>query len=214
MRAETNEFPHLKINRNKFVLFHSITLHLQCIMESPDSKSIQGESLKAAISNPSIVETNENACNDFICGTLSKQGMKKIFVIDWFLVFFFAITAYSGFQLHYAGHFQSHDMWHNWAVGHTIAGSLFFISGIFHIHTHIGWYKSILSKGLGKKSSNTLWLSLFFAAASISGIILLGVNGANSDTGIWHYRIGIILTASSLLHFVKRFSILKKNSGK
>ena len=33
----------------------------------------------------------------------------------------FLITAYSGLELHIAGHFSTHQVWHNWAVCHILA---------------------------------------------------------------------------------------------
>lgn len=47
--------------------------------------------------------------------------MKRIFIIDWCLALAFLITAYSGLELHIAGHFSTHQVWHNWAVCHILA---------------------------------------------------------------------------------------------
>lgn len=44
--------------------------------------------------------------------------MKKIFVIDWWLIALFLVTAISGFGMHISGSRYSHDIWHNWAVAH------------------------------------------------------------------------------------------------
>ena len=137
--------------------------------------------------------------------------MKKIFVIDWALLIVFAITAISGFELHIAGHFSGHEVWHNWAVCHTLASLAFIILGALHIQTHWGWYKSLISKGFGKKSRITVWLTFIYFVATITGILLLFIAGANTGIGLWHYRIGIILTIISTGHFLKRFPILKKS---
>ena len=137
--------------------------------------------------------------------------MKKIFVIDWALLIVFAITAIAGFELHIAGHFSSHEVWHNWAVCHTLASLASIIFGVLHIQTHWGWYKSLVSKGLGKKSKITVGISIVFVIATITGILLLLVAGANTGIGLWHYRIGIILTIISAGHFLKRFPLLKKS---
>lgn len=51
--------------------------------------------------------------------------MKKIFVIDWTLIPVFVLSAFSGIQLHVAGHGTSHEVWHHWAVFHIIASILF-----------------------------------------------------------------------------------------
>ena len=102
--------------------------------------------------------------------------MKKIFVIDWILVFVFVLSAFSGIGLHS----NNHELWHNWAVFHVLTSFLFFVAAIFHITTHWGWYKGTIKNGLGKKSKITIVLSVVFLLVSVTGIILLGVNGANS----------------------------------
>ena len=112
--------------------------------------------------------------------------MKKIFVIDWILFFVFVLSAFSGIGLHIAGHGNNHELWHNWAVFHVLGSFLFLITVIFHITTHRGWYKGAVRNGLGKKSKITAVLSVVFFLVSVTGIILLGVNGTNSDTGLLH----------------------------
>ena len=140
--------------------------------------------------------------------------MKRIFIIDWWLLLAFAITAYSGFELHIAGHFSTHEVWHNWAVCHTLASLTFIILGVLHIQSHWGWYKSLISKGIGKKSRITILLSLIYLIVSITGIVLLSIKGANTDIGLWHYKIGIVLTIICVGHFIKRFPILRKSISK
>ena len=139
--------------------------------------------------------------------------MKKLFVIDWCLVMAFALTAFSGFELHVAGHFSTHEVWHNWAVFHTLSSLAFIITSILHVQTHWGWYKGLITKGLGKKSRVTVVLSLIFLIASVTGIVLLGVQGCCSGIGMWHYKMGILLTLVGVGHLVKRFSILRKSLG-
>ena len=70
--------------------------------------------------------------------------MKRIFVIDWILIFVFILSAISGFGLHRAGHGSSHELWHNWAVFHILGSVLFLVAIIFHVTTHRGWYKGII----------------------------------------------------------------------
>ena len=138
--------------------------------------------------------------------------MKKIFVIDWWLVVLFLITAISGFGMHISGTRCTHEVWHNWAVVHTLSSIGFLISGIMHIQSHWAWYKGWFSKGLGNKSRVTALLSIIFVAISITGIILIvAIDGANSGIGLWHYRIGIVMTGISLGHIIKRMPILKKS---
>ena len=117
--------------------------------------------------------------------------MKKIFVIDWILVFVFVLSAFSGIGLHIAGHGNSHE--------------------VFHITTHWGWYKGTIKNGLGKKSKITGVLSVVFLLVSVTGIILLGVNGANSDIGLLHYEIGIVTIILCVGHILKRIHLLRKS---
>lgn len=137
--------------------------------------------------------------------------MKKIFVIDWILIFVFILSAFSGIKLHIAGHGNDHEQWHHWAVFHVLTSLLFFIAVLFHITTHEGWYKGLIRNGIGKKSKGTVVLSVVFLLVTVTGVALLGVNGANSDIGLWHYRIGIIATALSAGHILKRIPLLRKS---
>ena len=79
-----------------------------------------------------------------------KNSMKKIFVIDWILLAVAAFSAYSGIELHVAGHGDVHEIWHNWAVVHVITSLLFLIFGIVHVKMHIG-IRVCLQKVLGIK---------------------------------------------------------------
>ena len=130
--------------------------------------------------------------------------MKKIFVIDWILFFAFILSAFSGIELHIAGHGSEQEIWHNWAVSHVLASLLFLIFAILHIVTHWSWYKGIIRNGIGRKSKVTVILSAVFVLVSITGIALLGIDGANSLMGQWHYRIGIVTIILSVGHVLKR----------
>lgn len=136
--------------------------------------------------------------------------MKKILVIDWILLFAFVLSAYSGIGLHAAGHGSEHEIWHNWAVFHVLTSFLFLVSATLHIATHWGWYKGIIRKGIGRKSKVTVVLSTVFLLVSVTGIILLGIDGANSTMGLWHYRIGIATAVISVGHILKRKQLLSK----
>ena len=137
--------------------------------------------------------------------------MKKIFVIDWSLVFMFVLSAFSGIGLHIAGHGNNHGLWHNWVVFHVLTSFLFFVAAIFHITTHWGWYKGIIKNGLGKKSKITVVLSVVFFLVSVTGIILLEVNGTNSYIGLLHYKIGIVTIVLCIGHILKRTPLLRKS---
>lgn len=137
--------------------------------------------------------------------------MKKIFVIDWILIFVFVLSAYSGIALHKAGHGNNHEIWHNRAVFHALTSFLFLVTAIFHVATHRGWYRGIIKNGIGRKSKVTVVLSIVFLAVSVTGIVLLGVNGPNSRIGLWHYKIGIVTGLFSIGHILKRLPALRKS---
>ena len=137
--------------------------------------------------------------------------MKRIFVIDWILIVVFIVSAISGIGLHIAGHGNSHEVWHNWAVCHALGSVLFLVAIIFHVRTHGGWYKGIIKNGIGRKSKVTAVFSIVFLLLSVTGIVLLGVNGANSPLGLWHYKIGIVMTVIAVGHIIKRLSALRKS---
>ena len=137
--------------------------------------------------------------------------MKRVFVIDWILIPLFLLTAYTGIKLHIVGHGNNHELWHNWAVFHVLTSFLFFLAAIFHITTHWGWYKGIIKNGLGKKNKITVVLSVVFFLVSVTGIILLGVDGANSYIGLLHYKIGIVTIVLCIGHLLKRISLLRKS---
>ncbi len=138
--------------------------------------------------------------------------MKKIFIVDWLLLLVAGLSAYSGVKLHIAGHFFTHEVWHNWAIFHIITSVLFLIIGIIHIKNHWGWYKSITKRKFNNKTGNTLFLSIVFGLVSLTGIVLiLFVNGANSYIGIWHYRLGLVIAILSIVHIIKRWHLLRKS---
>ena len=137
--------------------------------------------------------------------------MKRIFVIDWILIVVFIVSAISGIGLHIAGHGNSHEVWHNWAVFHALGSVLLLVAIIFHVRTHGGWYKGIIKNGIGRKSKVTAVFSIVFLLLSVTGIVLLGVNGANSPLGLWHYKIGIAMSVIAVGHIIKRLSALRKS---
>lgn len=137
--------------------------------------------------------------------------MKKIFIIDWGLIPVFVLSAYSGTELHIAGHRNSHEIWHNWAVFHVLVSILFLIVVILHIVTHWNWYKATIRNGIGRKSKVTAILSTLFLFVALTGFALLGIEGAGSTVGEWHFGAGIIVTILSVGHILKRFPLLRKS---
>lgn len=130
--------------------------------------------------------------------------------IDWSLIPIFIASAYTGFELHSAGHSATHEIWEKWAMAHIISCVLFLFVGTYHIYIHWNWYKSLLANGLGKKSVVTLMLSVFFLLLVISGIVLVvAINGPNSHIGVLHYVCGILLSIFGCIHIIKRRAFLK-----
>lgn len=128
----------------------------------------------------------------------------KILFIDWSLLPLSILSFFTGLKLHLAGHGDSHEEWHNWAVAHVIMSLLFMVACVYHIKTHAKWYHSLLKNGPRRKSKITLAISIVFAATVITGIALLGVEGANSGIGLWHYKIGLLMGLLAVIHIVKR----------
>lgn len=140
--------------------------------------------------------------------------MKRIFIIDWMLIPSFLLSAYTGIELHLAGHGMCHDVWHNWAVFHVLVSFMFLAFVVLHVKMHVSWYKSILQKGLGNKSRITFSLSILFLILSLTGLVLLVKEGGNTCVGKWHYRVGLLMIVFSVLHIVKRWSVLRKSIKK
>lgn len=136
--------------------------------------------------------------------------MKRIFIIDWCLIPLFLSAVFTGTGLHIAGHGNSHELWHTWASAHIVASVLFTVLITFHVRTHWGWYRSLFRDGLGRKSHVTVAVSLVFIILAFSGYALLGVDGAGSGLGMWHYRIGLLSLVLFSGHIIRRISVLRK----
>lgn len=131
--------------------------------------------------------------------------MKSTFKLEWLLQLTFVTTAVSGIGLHIAGHGAGHEVWHNWAAAHILSSLFWLISVAAHIRRRWNWYKAVVSQGIGRKSRITMVLSAVFLIVAVTGIVLIAcVDGADSTIGLWHYRIGFLLIAFSLIHIAKR----------
>ena len=138
--------------------------------------------------------------------------MKKIFAIDWIMIITFVPSICSGIGLHIAGHGTDHEVWHNWAVLHVFSSLLFLVAAIFHIKTHWSLYRSSVRSGMGHKSPVTAVLSVVFVFVVVTGVVLLGIEGAGSSVGVWHYRTGIVVSILSVGHLLKRISLLRRGT--
>ena len=128
---------------------------------------------------------------------------------DWLLIPVSIASVITGFGLHVAGKNAPHEVWEQWAMAHVVATVLFLVLGILHVWHHWAWYKSLFSKGLGKKSRVTLLLTIAFLLLVVTGIVLIvAIEGPNSTTGHLHYLFGLLLTILSLWHIAKRWKAL------
>ena len=136
---------------------------------------------------------------------------KTLFLTDLLLLIVFVPSSSTGFTLHWAGHQNNHELWHNWAVAHIISTLLLTILVAIHIYAHWGWYKSLFKNGIKNQSRVTILLSALMLIVAITGIVVLFRHqGANTELGLWHYILGIVTTAVVLGHYIKRHRILIK----
>lgn len=139
---------------------------------------------------------------------------KIIFLTDMELIPVFALTAYTGIELHVAGHGTDHQVWHDMAVFHSIAGFSFLILAAIHVKYHWAWYKALKSKGLKNKSKIVAALSALFTIVAASGILLaFFIDGANTHVGLWHYKAGLVTGVLASLHIFKRWALLRKGTA-
>lgn len=132
-----------------------------------------------------------------------------IYLTDLVLVPLFALSFYSGIELHMAGHGTEDDIRHNWAVFHTVVSLFFTMFGMMHVKTHWAWYKGLKAKKGKGKSKTVLLLSIAFICIVGTGILLLFcIEGANSFTGALYYKTGIIMGVSGISHLLKRIHLL------
>ncbi|MFV0290210.1 MAG: DUF4405 domain-containing protein [Mangrovibacterium sp.] len=139
---------------------------------------------------------------------------KAIYIIDLILIPIFILLIYSGLKLHVAGHDDNHEVWEYWSHYHIIVSIFSVLFGYWHVKAHWAWYKSLVKKGMGKKSRITLVVSLLFLFDLITGVVLVFfVEGGNSSIGMWHYRLGLLLVVFVLIHLITRFSAMIKGLG-
>lgn len=139
---------------------------------------------------------------------------KIIFLTDMALIPVFALTAYTGIELHVAGHGTDHQVWHDMAVFHSIAWFSFLILAAIHVKYHWAWYKALKSKGLKNKSKIVAALSALFIIVAASGILLaFFIDEANTHVGLWHYKAGLVTGVLASLHILKRWALLRKGTA-
>ncbi|MCX4302275.1 MAG: DUF4405 domain-containing protein [Alistipes sp.] len=130
---------------------------------------------------------------------------KFIYLNDLLLVPLFVLTVWTGIELHVAGHGSDHAVWHHWALFHTVVGLLFMAAGAIHVKSHWGWYKGLKTLKRRDKRKMVLLFSVVFLLVVVSGLALLFFfDGANTLTGLLHYKIGLAVSLLGLLHILKR----------
>ena len=134
--------------------------------------------------------------------------MKRIFLIDWLLIPVFVLTSYTGIELHCA---SNHLVWHNWAVAHVIISFLFVLLVLCHIKTHWSWYRGIAKNGVRRKRRITFLVSVLFLFVTFTGFMLLGMQGPESNIGLWHYKGGLLSIVLFSGHILKRIPILRRS---
>ncbi|MDE5971987.1 MAG: 4Fe-4S dicluster domain-containing protein [Muribaculaceae bacterium] len=136
--------------------------------------------------------------------SIHKKKSALSFRVERLLPLAFIATAATGIGLHAAGHGTDHDVWHNWSVAHIASCLLWLLAAGFHLKRHLGWYKTLFSKGIVKERLATISMSVLFLATVITGCMLLSVHGPASRVGLWHYKSGILLIIVTLFHTTRR----------
>lgn len=148
-----------------------------------------------------------------LCGK-KMSGKRSVFITDAALVPLFAAVLATGVRLHVAGETQSHDVWHVWAVWHTLAGIAFLALVFLHLRHHWGWYKGWRKRSV-RRNGVTWLLSLSFAVTVLTGALLLAcVEGAGSPTGWCHYVAGLVAGICGIRHMAARWPVLRKGLGR
>ena len=128
-----------------------------------------------------------------------------VFLVDSVLAPLFALTVYTGLELHVAGHGADHEAWHDWAVFHTLVGLLFTVFGAIHVRDHWGWYRGLWAKGPKGRSRIVSALSAVCVPLLVTAVLLLCcVDGANTPVGLCHYAAGLAAGILGILHVLTR----------
>ena len=136
--------------------------------------------------------------------------MKPIFRTDLSLAILGLGSLVSGILIHYAGHFESHNVWHNLSVLHFFVNVAFLITTMIHIKQHWGWFRGLLKKSSLKKKV-ALFVTIAFLTVSLSGIYLLAfTEGQGTHAGVVHYVLGLIFGLLAILHLTRRWSVFRK----
>lgn len=135
--------------------------------------------------------------------------MKRIFKIDLLLYLLGPATAVSGFVFHVAGHGGNVHHWVVWAWIHTTFALLMTVTMVLHLVTHKAWLKGLKSGVQRRRRRMTFLLGVLALAMVVSGVLLLGIDGANTPVGLWHYRLGIFFVLLSFGHAARRFRIFR-----
>lgn len=121
---------------------------------------------------------------------------------DWAAALFFALTLYSGVQLHVAATF-------NMLILHIAASLLLLAAIAIHIAQHGAWFKALRKPSSSRKVKRrriaVLLLAALFLATAISGICMMSFHVA---LGMLHFAVGLAMSALAMLHLLKRRKLL------
>lgn len=136
--------------------------------------------------------------------------MKPIFRTDLSLAIFGLCSLVSGILIHYAGHFESHNVWHNLSVLHCFINVALVITIVIHIKQHWGWFKGLFKKSSLKKKL-AIFVTTAFLSVLLSGIYLLAfTDGQGTHAGLVHYWFGLFFGLLAILHLAKRWHMFHK----
>lgn len=134
-------------------------------------------------------------------------------ITNLLLIPIFLLTLISGVKLHlFNNHLEVYSLL--WTTIHLSSSLMFIILIATHIKLHKFWYRNLFNDKVKSNVKRKYRITLILAFLLI-GVLLTGVmiwfNGNNSDSGLWHYKLGLIMSALALLHFIKRAQSLSKN---
>ncbi len=70
--------------------------------------------------------------------------------------------------------------------------------------------KGLRDETLRKKRQITILLAVLAFAVTATGIMLLGIMGANTHVGLLHYKLGIVFTLLLIGHSARRLRVLRR----
>ena len=136
--------------------------------------------------------------------------MKPIFKTDLALIVLGLLSLTTGVAIHFAHHFLSHGVWHNWSIVHIIINILLLIFVGFHVKQHWGWFKALVKKSSFRKKISFFIMMAFIAVVLSGAFLLVFCKGQGSHAGLVHYYLGVLFSVLVIIHVARRFKVLIK----